>query len=34
MTKPTTEKPTNNPGPGVPVNVKGETATIKTSVKE
>jgi len=29
MSKPPTQRPTNNPGPGVPVTVKGETATVR-----
>ena len=34
MTKPTNDKPTNNPGPGVPVKVQGETATIRFGEKK
>ncbi len=35
MSKPTTTKPTpNNPGPGVPVKVQGETATIRFGDKK
>jgi hypothetical protein len=34
MSKGTKEKPANNPGPGVPVKVQGETATVAFGEKK
>ena len=34
MSKDTNAKPANNPGPGVPVTVKGETAEIRFDTKK